>query len=481
MPYPLTCFDHNPLGMNVTFLLSFQTSTPEQSCILLESGVEQLLSLHPFLAGDVIRQAELGPKQNLLQIDPDATESLLACPMLRTRHFPGDSIDNLHSKGTLAGPEEQQIMGRFSPLPIDMELSLPRRPIVRFQANVLCDGVVLAMTFHHGAMDGAGAARVLGLLACFCKEPGEVPLTSQFSDRQLRSKITSGDTIGEQDGLKFNKHYCGLGEWSALLAQDWSGFIKSRATELMTWRVTIPDEKVQYLQRICNATLQRLQAQEADDSLPKFLTKNDIVSALLALVLRQAESAYGPKTEMSIAVDMRSRFQPPSFENYLGNMVMVVYTPISPARSSPEMSPGPAWSQGELHENYCDEITRVAVHIRQGLLAVDAEYIDQAVAYLHSQPDWAEVGFRGVPIPLSSFRNFRIFGLDFGETLGHQPRGFQLYLPVLGGMCFILPRHQDGKTGLEPWDLHLTVSQEEHTIITQDPLFLWATGTGKGQ
>jgi hypothetical protein len=189
------------------------------------------------------------------------------------------------------------------------------------------------------------------------------------------------------------------------------------------------------------------------------------------MILRQAGQLAGKSTELSIAVDMRANFQAPAFNNYLGNMVLLTYTPI-PAREDQAPVDGPL-PPTELRQEYLEELTRIATRIRQSLLDVNAEYIQGVLSHLHSQTDWAKIGFRGVPIPLSSFRNFEIFGLDFGESLGSQPRGFQLHLPVLGGMCFILPKRQDSR---EPWDLHLTLNRDDVSVVANDPLFHWAAG-----
>ncbi|GFF73925.1 acetyltransferase, putative [Aspergillus lentulus] len=472
-PYALSSLDHNPLGINVTFLLSFHAAQPEEGIRVLEDGIKQLLKVHPFLAGDVTRQTECSQRTNTWQIEPDAPESLLKTPMLQTRYCPANSIKELESKRLLTGAEEQEIMRQLAPLPIDMDLALPRRPVLRFQANIMRDGVILAMTFHHAAMDGAGAARALGLLADYCRDPAS-SLAGVIPDRQLRSQIDSL-AAGCRSGasrVDFSQHYCGLGDWAALLAENWPGFLQARATELVTWRLTIPGSKVQYLKAACNALLQGQTSALAGRPTPTILSNNDIVSALMAIILRQAGQLAGQSTELSIAVDMRGNFQAPAFNNYLGNMVLLTYTPI-PARKDQALVDGPLPPTTELPQEYLEELTRIAARIRQSLLDVNAEYIQGVLSHLHSQTDWAKIGFRGVPIPLSSFRNFEIFGLDFGESLGSQPRGFQLHLPVLGGMCFILPKRQDST---EPWDLHLTLNRDDVSIVANDPLFRWAAG-----
>lgn len=472
-PYALSSLDHNPLGINVSFLLCFHAAQPEEGIRVLEDGVNQLLKTHPFLAGDVTRPTRLSQRTNTMQIEPDAPESLLKIPMLQIRHHPATSIEELESKRLLPGAEEQEIIRQLAPLPIDMDLSLPQRPVLRFQANIMRDGVILAMTFHHAAMDGAGAARVLGLLADSCRDPA-APSVGVIPDRQLRSQIDRLATGCSPSASRadFSQHYCGLGDWAALLAENWPGFLQARATELVTWRLTIPGFKVQYLKGACNALLQGQTSALAGGTLtPTILSNNDIVSALMAMILRQAGQLAGKSTELSIAVDMRPSFHAPAFNNYLGNMVLLTYTPIPAAKDqAPVDGPRPPT---ELRQEDLEELTGIAARIRQSLLKVDAEYIQGVLSHLHSQTDWANIGFRGVPIPLSSFRNFEIFGLDFGETLGSQPRGFQLHLPVLGGMCFVLPKRQDRT---EPWDLHLTLHRDDVSRIANDPLFRWAAG-----
>ncbi|KAJ5360903.1 hypothetical protein N7517_010094 [Penicillium concentricum] len=476
-PYPLSSLDHNPLGMNVTFLLFFQATQPGESIRVLEDGIKLLLKVHPFLVGDVTRRTESSQTKYAWQIEPEAPESLVQFPMLQIRNSQTESISEIQSKCLISGAEEQEIISRLAPLPIDMDISLPRRPILRFQANVMCDGVILAMTFHHSAMDGAGAARVLGLLADCCRDPTATSSANLLPDWQLRSEIERlvSESSSSSSKADFSQHYCGLGEWAALLAHNWSGFVRARATELVTWRLTIPGSKIEYLKGACNALVKgQTSAQDNGRPNPGFLSSNDIVSALMAMILRQAGQLAGKSTELSIAVDMRGNLKTPAFDDYLGNMVLLTYTPIQPGRNeSPVDGADPSV---ELRQECLEELMQIAASIRQSLLAVDADYIQDALSHLHSQADWAETGFRGVPIPLSSFRNFGIFGLDFGESFGAQPRGFQLHVPVLGGMCFILPKRRDVQASTEPWDLHLTLNRDDQSLLAKDPLFCWATG-----
>ncbi|KAJ5155048.1 uncharacterized protein N7500_010487 [Penicillium coprophilum] len=462
--------------MNVSFLLFFQNTQPGESIVVLEDGIKLLLKVHPFLAGDVTRRTDFGQSKSIWQIEPEAPESLVQFPMLQTQHFQAESIKKLRSKCLLTGAEEQEIISRLTPLPIDMNISLPRRPILRFQANVMCDGIILAMTFHHSAMDGAGASRVLGLLADCCRDPTATASASVPLDRQLRSEIERLVSESSSGSLSkdFSQYYCGLGDWAALLAENWSRFLRTRAPELVTWRVTIPGSKIQYLKEACNALIRDETFLQADGRpSPGFLSNNDIVSALMAMILRQAGQLAGKSTELSLAVDMRGSFHTPAFDDYLGNMVLLTYTPISPGRN--EVPVDGADPLMGLRQECLEELTQIAVRVRQSLLAVDEDHIQGALSHLHSQTNWADIGFRGVPIPLSSFRNFGIFDLDFGESLGAQPREFQLHLPVLGGMCFILPKRQDGLAGIEPWDLHLTLNRDDHSVVATDPLFCWAT------
>ncbi|KAK9610148.1 CTP synthase, partial [Aspergillus fumigatus] len=167
---------------------------------------------------------------------------------------------------------------------------------------------------------------------------------------------------------------------------------------------------------------------------------------------------------------MRSSFHAPAFNNYLGNMVLLTCTPIPAAKDqAPVDGPRPPT---ELRQEDLEELTGIAARIRQSLLKLTQSTSRSVLSHLHSQTDWANIGFQGVPIPLSSFRNFEIFGLDFGETLGSQPRGSTPFTGP-GGMCFVLPKRQDRT---EPWDLHLTLHRDDVSRIANDPLFRWAAG-----
>jgi fumigaclavine B O-acetyltransferase len=59
----------------------------------------------------------------------------------------------------------------FVPIPFDMA-GERKSPVFRVQANILSDGLILCLGFHHMALDGVGLVNVATSLATCCRDSG---------------------------------------------------------------------------------------------------------------------------------------------------------------------------------------------------------------------------------------------------------------------------------------------------------------------
>lgn len=66
-------------------------------------------------------------------------------------------------------------------------------PALRFQANVMLDGIILSFILHHQAFDGAGIMSILESLAVCCQNPRatlDLLSTTPAKEQATRQKIS---------------------------------------------------------------------------------------------------------------------------------------------------------------------------------------------------------------------------------------------------------------------------------------------------
>ncbi|XP_042412216.1 hydroxycinnamoyltransferase-like [Zingiber officinale] len=130
-------------------------------------------------------------------------------------------------------------------------------------------------------------------------------------------------------------------------------------------------------------------------------------------------------TKMYIATDGRQRVQPPLPQGYFGNAIFTT-TPIAAAGevTSPEGGPSPA-----------------AKTIKEGLVRMDANYLQSALDYLEMQPNLEALvrgarTYRCPTLGLTSWTHMPIYDIDFGWGrpifMGPARIGYE-------GLAFVLP------------------------------------------
>ncbi|KAJ6050222.1 Transferase [Penicillium canescens] len=153
-PYVLTPLVHNVPGIHMSFFLTFYIDEPSLAIPPLEAGVNRLIELLPFLAGNVTPSIQLKGKENVYEVQPPTAKFLQEHSMLRIKYH--EHYVSPKSPGAFSFSNESSIDERFIPMPFEMALA-ELIPVLRLQANVMHDSIVLCISFHHMAIDGYGA------------------------------------------------------------------------------------------------------------------------------------------------------------------------------------------------------------------------------------------------------------------------------------------------------------------------------------
>ena len=145
-PFSLTSLDHALLAVYIPQNLCFRTSDHQQCLSRLQAGINLLLTRLPFLSGEVVPRTDHGAKPGELCVQPGNTFDEI--PMLTIKHFTHVILPPVLIGGSNSLKADHAVASLdsqfFFPLPLTLPPSEPR-PVMRLQANVVADGVILSM------------------------------------------------------------------------------------------------------------------------------------------------------------------------------------------------------------------------------------------------------------------------------------------------------------------------------------------------
>ncbi|PWY88549.1 hypothetical protein BO70DRAFT_286762 [Aspergillus heteromorphus CBS 117.55] len=469
-PYMLSPLDHTIPKIYVAFFLSFPLETPEDGLRSLKKGITKLIQRLPVLAGDTILRASAHGHKNV-QFVQKPNEETAAIPMLQVRHHSKLSLHEISAQKVKSGVESLRLADACTPLP-DFISPLERRPILRFAANVMTDGILLAMSINHSFFDGGGAGAIMEALAECCRTSDSdlsLPIFN-LSDQASRGKLSSlGTTTGvEAADMDHSKQYNATGTIPCLSSGEWSGMMESFATSLTSCRLELSASKLERLKTVCNQIL----ALASCPDWPLYVSSNDVLSALISICRNKCHDAHGGKeSELTTIVNMRRRVDPPCPDHYLGNMITAVHAPIP--SSEPELPVDLSrFDDLGLGREDLLRITAAAARIRQSILVVDDRHVRSLMGYLPKMHDWNAINMRSSDLSISSWRDWKVYGFDFGRHLGAISH-FQMHFGLNGGLTVVMPA--GGKIGAD-WDIQLMIKSTDWPSLQSSHLFQWAFG-----
>ncbi|KAI9927229.1 hypothetical protein ASPWEDRAFT_73335 [Aspergillus wentii DTO 134E9] len=457
-PYLLSPLDHAVIPLPMSVLISFELNSPIKAIRILDKGISSLVHRLPFLTGDlVLTQVD---KKNILKLQPPA--SLSTCPLLQVKHHPSEYLS--HPKGTgnkfsFDALDEQN----YIPIPLDIPPTQPQ-PILRFQANVLQDGIVLSVIFHHLAIDAAGLQSILTYLAACCRAASSENQSIKFftnPEKEQKARNQLSRLANETDPVGYK------GPYEKTSSESLDGPIAENATQ----RLVFPAERIERIRMACILLYSEQTASDPSSS-PIKLSSNDIVTVLIWLCAAQAEHPvpHQPSPSLVFLVNIRPVLQPPLPMTYIGNGVIAGET-TSKRLTTPKPNKTP--SHHGITKDTISLILHLALKLRKSITSIDEAYVGRIAASAH----------QGLPSPfnpsnivVSSLRSMPFYGVDFGPVLGHG-RMLDVVNLRLKNFGWILPAKAMGDGSRSaPWEVRMTMERGAMERFKAHEVVRWATG-----
>lgn len=502
-PFSLSSLDHALLAVYIPQNLCFRTSDHQQCLSRLHAGINLLLTRLPFLSGEVVPRTDHGAKPGELRVQPGDTFD--AIPMLTIKHFTDVILPPVLIGGSNSLRTDHAVASldsQFFPLPLILPPSEPR-PVMRLQANVVADGVILSMAFSHSVLDGTGTGVVHEMLAECCRAAAMDSLpslpTSGEEEAALRNRLTTaGDgghpeidhsgEIGQSYAYERKEENEDCKEGTEASKQE---SIQLLAAGLQTRAFIFSPERLEHLRKACSGFLPLLshlyiQTAESTRKWPEFLSSNDVLTALLGFCIERTRAKSGvdvssPSRHTTFAVNFRNRLTTLP-DHYLGNAVFPsrVYFRM-PADEPPDLdSLENLIDMHRLQGSGIDarsllEIANQAFQSRAGILAYDDAFLRSWMAFVTMQPDYESMNLRFGDTIAASWRDLKINSLDFGDGLGRVDN-FELNIGVSDGACIIMPETRldpSATAPKAPWDVRISLKTQEMAVFERDLLIDW--------
>nr|WGJ63585.1 acetyltransferase [Aspergillus striatus] len=471
--FDLTLLDHTIPPCYVRFFLSFPLDNVPTAVSQLQAGTASLLKRLPFLAGDLAPSETPGATKGLLCIRPSALNTLDSEALCIRTH------DCLLKHCTItASTSEQCGTADESYLPLPFFADVGKAvPIFRLQINVLKDGIVLGLAFHHAAIDATGMGVVVQELATCCRDPEMsdpmLPRTDVDQQRRARELLATSfarSTPRQDHSTEFPV--------VASMLTDLAGIKKAMgqaAKEFSTQYFRLPSRMVQDLKQCCN---QALTAHRESFHQTSWLSSNDIVVSLLWMCLNRSRHsgrvARPSQSQICMAVNVRNRLQPPIPSTYINNAVVFLRDSVEiesflcPQEKdvSSRFCRGPAELQG-----WQFDLCQIASRIRCKLKHMDNAYVRSVISYLAEVEDLSTIAFGPSDFYISSWRELGIYHADFGGSLGH-PTDMRVCDGMTDGQFYIMPKRRQGE---DFWEVHVTIHRDTMAALCADKL--WSTYT----
>ncbi|PWY79818.1 O-acetyltransferase [Aspergillus eucalypticola CBS 122712] len=476
-PYTLTPLDHLLPPHHVFAYMSFRPEQPSEAVDALDTGLSDLISQWPFLAGNVAR-VEKENRRNVRELQPPTTSDLLRFPLLRVNHHQHTISD------ALASPV------------IDYEmLNVPKTlldsnpiPAVRFQANVMQDGLILCLAWNHQVMDSLGVTIVLHALARSCSgrdrksaDARRLPMDHD-KEEQARRRINQAATTSNPD---LKDAYC---------ETSYEEIRGRQPDSIICRRYTLHIDRVNYLKDSCNdlahelakghSTSQKVSSTESRYK-PENISSDDLVTALAWLSVSRARRRHASKhssdlprvSSLSRNIEVRSVLQPPLPRSYLGNSLVLAksqceWKDISTPREAPPVT------RKQMDKETLNALLKLALMSRAKCKSLQDQQIRGLIGRVEECDDFSSVSGAPAEVIMSSLRKTDIYASDWGTNLGPL-LDFDTIDGRTDGLTLILPDRNPARRGESNWEVRVNLPVEVMEEFGKDELLLWVTEGGK--
>ncbi|KAG8532946.1 uncharacterized protein KY384_002824 [Bacidia gigantensis] len=389
---------------------------------ILREGLSRLVETVPVLKGEVFTT---GQRAGEVAVQPRT--DIKNPPLFQVRDYtlkdgkPMKSYLELYARDM---PMTELDGEDLAPLPTF--LSNPA-PVFAAQANFIAGGLILCACFHHSVFDGPGAGVILKVWSECCnflQNPADGPklLSPVATDRNVLLESgkpsTSLDILAGYEITTPSKDSTTEEQSAPTVA----------VTEMTTATFTIQNETLQRLKVDVNTYLSQRGKNE-------WVSTNDILCAGLWRAITKArlespDAHFGTTSRVGMAVNGRSRMQPPLSDEYVGNVNIYTATEI-------DMPP--------LFSDATESLAEIAVAIRRSVLSVNDEYIRHLIHKVNQLPDLSLItpSFKvwGNDLAITTWREMGICDLDWGSGIcGGKVDFVRIPSARFHGLCVVLPR-----------------------------------------
>lgn len=496
VPFLLTPLDCIVPPICPTLLICFRLSENQHCVSRLQRGIDILLSRLPFLSGEVVSCVGEKGSAGRMKVQMPGS-SIRDIPMLSVKVHPDKRLPSnqphefeySHVKPDVASRDQS-----YWPLPL-LTNPIGPTPALRFQANLLTDGVLLGMSINHHIADATGFGIIIKLLAESCCAPSaqDVPtLPNGEIELELRDQLS-------RNALSLDAHQNVSGnQRESKFAAEISTKADSRKTRfsvpgLSTRSFAFSHQKVVRLRDACSSILPILLhrhegsqngASSKNNDLSKLLSSNNVLAAMLGFCIERARTRHAPSLPESpgvlMPVNLRPHLSPPLPSYYIGNAIRIVQVPCRLPDENKTFDHGIDTESFEDIPSFFNRkellhVASIALQIGAAAKATRDEHIQGLLSNSHHQKDWNDTSSQKPGLWMSSWRHLPLYNLDFGPGIG-QIDHFETQPGTLDGACVIMPadKNAGGFGGLAPWDVRLTLERKVMEYLVDDRIFRWA-------
>ena len=461
-PFVLSPLDHSIGFLHLAPFLTFEAQDVNKCVSVIEAGLARCIELLPFLSGNVAPSNRLPGKENVLEVRPSTADFLQQHPMLTVRNH--DAFVNPKNGTPVVNYDFINNESFISILPTMAleELS----PVLRLQANVMRDGVIVCFCFHHMVMDGAGMVGVMKSIASCCKNPGatldNLPTTPLQQEKSRKMILEAGAAPSSHSEITTGR---------GATVFDLQGEISS---DFVSRIISLDTTKIKALQA---ASMEKLKSAHAGSEVS--ISRNAIVTSVLWMsftrarhLLSAANGEKGPSESSAImASEIRQKIQPGLPSSYFGNGVVGAhaYSPVEPILSATKESSHPISHSISPNLKEMDILAELALQIQKAFNSITAEFVQDYIRHIVTQNDWS-LPPRVADVAVSSLRSFRLYELDFGPAFGPVQR-FDMPETRIPGLAWIMPI-RNGRTS-DPWEVRLALERKMMEYFQEDRLIRW--------
>jgi fumigaclavine B O-acetyltransferase len=476
-PFPLTRLDQANGEVFFHYSVSFEVQDEDKALKTISKGVDHLLALVPFLTGETTRAEGSGA----IELRPATASPDGEIPMFQVKRHANCTLP-VRKIGKIASsvPQNLPLQGHFNPLPPLHKPGQPS-PVIRFQANVLEDGIVLTVGFNHLVFDAMGGAVIITLLAESCRNPRTADGQIAASELLLRKQVS--DLVS---AIMMNP--------SPEVVDPPASLEVSKPTsppppppQVQDECLVFSAERLEQMRDACNSVLPWLNSsaskQSPEETLTtvSFLSSNDVLTGLICETIKQARGPDQPSPPpCMMGINARGFFEPPLPQTYMGNAGLPLYfhvQPTIPAQQEPDLS-----LPHELHSPLISaldtpsfvRIAKTAHTIRSGLSNFPKTYAGSLTAFIKAASSPPQPSGGPNPVIVSSLRPLKTYEMQFGPELG-DIQTFETGVPWVDGACVILPLCAGGpEVGrLAPWCVRITLYADVMERFKGDRALSW--------